>query len=29
MNLRFRETKTTQAAARLLTLRGGRMNYMS
>lgn len=28
MHLRFRETKTTQAAARLLTLRGGRMNYM-
>ena len=28
MNLRFREAKTTQAAARLLTLRGGRMNYM-
>ena len=28
MHLRFREAKTTQAAARLLTLRGGRMNYM-
>jgi uncharacterized phage-associated protein len=28
MNLRFREAKTTQAAARLLTLRGGEMNYM-
>lgn len=28
MSLRFRETKTTQAAARLLTLRGGHMNYM-
>jgi uncharacterized phage-associated protein len=28
MSLRFREAKTTQAAARLLTLRGGRMNYM-
>lgn len=28
MNLLFREAKTTQAAARLLTLRGGEMNYM-
>jgi uncharacterized phage-associated protein len=28
MSLRFREAKTTQVAARLLTLRGGRMNYM-
>lgn len=28
MHLPFREAKTTQAAARLLTLRGGRMNYM-
>lgn len=28
MNLRFREAKTTQAAARLLSLRGGTMNYM-
>lgn len=28
MRLRFREAKTTQAAARLLALRGGRMNYM-
>lgn len=28
MNLRFREAKTTQAAARLLKLRGGHMSYM-
>ncbi|MEJ1971022.1 MAG: Panacea domain-containing protein [Lacunisphaera sp.] len=28
MNLRFREAKTTQAAARLLKLRGGNMGYM-
>lgn len=28
MNLRFREAKTTQAAARLLELRGGHMSYM-
>ena len=28
MNLRFKETKTTQAAARLLELRGGQMSYM-
>lgn len=28
MNLRFKEAKTTQAAARLLDLRGGHMSYM-
>jgi uncharacterized phage-associated protein len=28
MNLRFNERKATQAAARLLKLRGGRMSYM-
>ena len=28
MNLRFREAKTTQTAARLLKLRGGSMSYM-